>query len=903
MEFRVFGQVEGRDDAGLSVAISPTGRAILAVLLLHLGQPITTERLITLVWDKPCNADTFYRHVTELRRSLADVFGAAARLPRSKNSALQLDLTEEAVDYHRFRNHFQAGKIAFTKKEFRAALTELRQAMRQCQGHPLTGVSASDGMANLRVRLDGERQNACQLLINTLLTLGRYSDALAEIDFYRTQWRHDEFLAAARERAAAGRGQEVVAGNVISKARSVVRPVRRFIAGDAGEASLDAAAGQLADAVRRQWEHEEALRRIHDPFPLPVRWHTAPAELTDHWANVARASATTLADPFAEGDLDQVADMLREVRRLVVLGRAGSGKTILVMRLVLKLLASPDTDLVPVIFSLGSWNPAEVSMRDWLADQLSRDHPGLAARGPDNITLAAALVRDGRILPVLDGFDEIADGLHGAALRSLNTLTTPLVLTSRTAEFEAAITATDVLTNAAGIELDELTLRDLTAYLPRTTTRTALRDGETTPIWDPVLARLDSAGDLKKVLSTPLMVGLARAIYSDTREHDPVELLDTGRFGTADAVEAHLLNAFVPAVYRHPPLDRDRRRYRRWDPDLAHQWLHQLARQLNRLGTRDLLWWQLGRTVPRVVTLAAFAAVGALAASLTGMLFTMGLEFLLTFGLVAGLMYGLSYGLVPGLLVGVTFTFLGGAASRLTGVLAIGFGVRVAAGIVFSLAVGVLFGALVTKEPEPQSIKFRVRGRLPEITRRVLVGLAVGPLVGVTFGVAFDLAGGPSAELGTAITGGIAGGLIAGPMVGLIGGLAVAVDIRTAISPADLLKSSRTNAVVQSVAIGLVFGAAFGVAFEVMTGQAASLATGPAVGLVAGVVVGLGMTAWGRWVLVARVWFSLTNKQPWVMIAFLEDAHRRGVLRQAGAVYQFRHARLQDHLASVTLGG
>jgi hypothetical protein len=30
---------------------------------------------------------------------------------------------------------------------------------------------------------------------------------------------------------------------------------------------------------------------------------------------------------------------------------------------------------------------------------------------------------------------------------------------------------------------------------------------------------------------------------------------------------------------------------------------------------------------------------------------------------------------------------------------------------------------------------------------------------------------------------------------------------------------------------------------------------------------------------------------------FLADAHQRGVLRQAGAVYQFRHAELQRHLA------
>jgi len=33
-------------------------------------------------------------------------------------------------------------------------------------------------------------------------------------------------------------------------------------------------------------------------------------------------------------------------------------------------------------------------------------------------------------------------------------------------------------------------------------------------------------------------------------------------------------------------------------------------------------------------------------------------------------------------------------------------------------------------------------------------------------------------------------------------------------------------------------------------------------------------------------------------MAFLADAHQRGVLRQAGAVYQFRHIELQHRLAT-----
>jgi hypothetical protein len=32
-------------------------------------------------------------------------------------------------------------------------------------------------------------------------------------------------------------------------------------------------------------------------------------------------------------------------------------------------------------------------------------------------------------------------------------------------------------------------------------------------------------------------------------------------------------------------------------------------------------------------------------------------------------------------------------------------------------------------------------------------------------------------------------------------------------------------------------------------------------------------------------------------MAFLEDAHARGVMRQAGTVYQFRHLELQRRLA------
>ncbi|NEB95161.1 hypothetical protein [Streptomyces bauhiniae] len=56
------------------------------------------------------------------------------------------------------------------------------------------------------------------------------------------------------------------------------------------------------------------------------------------------------------------------------------------------------------------------------------------------------------------------------------------------------------------------------------------------------------------------------------------------------------------------------------------------------------------------------------------------------------------------------------------------------------------------------------------------------------------------------------------------------------------------------------------------------------------------LSAWGRFA-VARVWLALTGRLPWRLMAFLEDAHRRGVLRRSGACFEFRHLRLQSHLA------
>ncbi len=674
-----------------------------------------------------------------------------------------------------------------------------------------------------------------------------------------------------------------------------------------GRIEQDAAAAELATVVGAQWHDEEERRRIHDPFPLPVHWHPAAPQLVDHWANIRRAPAGASPGPLAvTGRLERIADIYRQIPsgRLVVLGRAGAGKTIVALRFVLDMIAARgSTDPVPVLFSVGPWNPTTASLRTWCTSQLERDYPALAARGPAGSTLAADLVGAGRILPVLDGFDEIADGLRCAALHALNATTMALVLTSRPGEYVAAVTATDVLSAAAGIELDDLSLADLNDYLPRTT-RPAIADGQLTTVWDPVLVHLrDHPADpasktLRQVLSTPLMVTLARAVYSDTPGHNPVDLLNTDRFDTAAALREHLLDAFTPAAYQDPLGDYPGRGHRQWDPAQAQHWLGCIAWHLDRLGTHDLALWQLGTTSRLIRGLIAgvgSALVFGLAGWLSGGGLATGSRYALTYALINGLVFGIAGGLSFGLgsrrePSHAQIRFRGAATPyirRLAGGFVVGavFALAVGLGLdrilLSGLACGLALGSYVwlhrptfiASAPSPREVLHQ--DRTATLAFGLAVALAFGTVGGLTVGFAgdhaFSFPSRPVDIVVAALMSLAAGALIGGLSYGRVG----AISYAFAVTVAGALGDGPAN--VTGVGAGLSYGITFGCAVGAVT---------------------MLPRAWGTYT-VNRTWLALRGHLPWRLMAFLTDAHRRGVLRQSGGVYQFRHARLQNHLAQI----
>ncbi|MEU7524429.1 NACHT domain-containing protein [Saccharothrix sp. NPDC042600] len=411
---------------------------------------------------------------------------------------------------------------------------------------------------------------------------------------------------------------------------------------------LSAVADRLAAAVHAQWRDEVTRRSLNDPYPLPIGWEPAAADLVTAWADIVRLADrgtgwrrphdgtpwASAADDLAEAD-GKLVTTWRKVPtgRLVVLGEPGAGKTMLLAGFVVDLLAPPSRrpgDPVPVLVSIASWNPRDQHLDAWLVDRLAIDHPALEHEETSGRTLFKALLDNNLIIVVLDGLDEIPEPLRGPALGEINLALhggRPLVISSRTDAYRAATRPLHgqqvTLTGAAGIRLQPLRTNDVLAYLRSSAGGPA---GERR--WARVERSARDGGLLADVLRTPLMATLARTVYNPAPRDSaagplphPDQLLT---LPDRESVERHLFDGFVPAAFRAHPTRRSR-----WRPQEAVTWLGYLAHHLehDRHGQPNLTWWQLRlRSAPLApptwFAIAAGAVLAVVAALAAGTLYS-----------------------------------------------------------------------------------------------------------------------------------------------------------------------------------------------------------------------------------------------------------------------------------------
>jgi hypothetical protein len=607
---------------------------------------------------------------------------------------------------------------------------------------------------------------------------------------------------------------------------------------------LDRAAEELARLVDAQWRREAQRRGLLHPGPMRIPWSSTTRPVS--------APVSEIVTPMPgirptrlhlRGHIGEIADTWRRLpaRQLVVIGSPAAGKTTLAVLFVREVLAArAPGEPVPVLLNLAGWDPAATHLDTWIARRLVADYPQLTQKSSYGEEAAVRLVDRWQVIPVLDGLDEMPEVLRPLAITALNQAVAgerPLVVTCRTDEFEETIAASGApLGRAAVVELAPLRGDGIVDYLPAGQVDGAAR-------WSAVLARLSAEPDgvLAQAMSNPLMTYFARTAYA-AADTDPETLLT---FDTVTEVEEHLFETYLPTTYRQRPPTTNEEALRPYRAEEVRRWLSFIAGQLHRKGKRNLCLWRLEDIRPEFGK-----SVGMLLRSWRGWLWVVGGLALLGVVMVATLRVDGAelLGVLPLALL-IFFWRKPGASPARVRVRP----VRVSLGLVLLIGLGAFF--------------VNANRLLTELASWAQLAMVV------PFTVAFLL-------IGRTI------------FVGLID----ASPSKAVLSPAIALRQDR-GAVVALVltTIGMAF------AYVTLVEQTSPeeilglVGAGLGAGLAASVALGVGV-AWANWVT-GRAWLAIPGVLPWRLLPFIEDAHRRGVLRAVGTEYQFRHVRLQDYLS------
>ena len=180
MDFRILGPLEVRDDG---VELSLGGgkqRALLALLLIHPNESLSTDRLIDELWDEqppPTAAKILQNYVSQLRR----VVGDDRLQTQARGYALRVGPGELDVD--RFRQRFEEGRRAQAAGDpERASLLLRRSAARSGAGRRSPTSPTRRSPASEIGRLEELHLSVLIERMDADLALGRHGDLIGELE-------------------------------------------------------------------------------------------------------------------------------------------------------------------------------------------------------------------------------------------------------------------------------------------------------------------------------------------------------------------------------------------------------------------------------------------------------------------------------------------------------------------------------------------------------------------------------------------------------------------------------------------------------------------------------------------------------------------------------------------------
>jgi predicted ATPase/DNA-binding SARP family transcriptional activator len=192
MEFRILGSFEVVGLEGLIDLRGAKRRGLLACLVVHAGQPLSTDRLVEELWGEDGSAGaarTVQTYVSQLRKLLHD---EAARL-ETRPGGYVLEVDPADVDAYRFERGVNA---AGSEPDPEGRLAMVDEALSLWRGPPLGEFAGAGWVDREATRLDAVYLRAQQQRCDTLLGLGRAREAVEELDLLVDSHPLDERLWA-----------------------------------------------------------------------------------------------------------------------------------------------------------------------------------------------------------------------------------------------------------------------------------------------------------------------------------------------------------------------------------------------------------------------------------------------------------------------------------------------------------------------------------------------------------------------------------------------------------------------------------------------------------------------------------------------------------------------------------
>ena len=409
MRFGLLGTLAAWTENGKLVEVPEAKvRALLADLLIHLGRPVSADRLIDDLWgdDLPAHpAGALQLKVSRLRQALENAEPGCGELVVFRSPGYLLRVESSALDEGRFAALVERAGATEDRRD-RAGL--LADALALWRGPPLADFADAMFAQAAIARLEEQRLVALEEQAEARLALGEHSLLAGELGELVADHPLRERLRAAHMLALYRAGRQAEAVNSYSE-------LRGRLADDLG---LDPGPG-LAALYQAILEQATDLQCIQAPPTLAARPRTnIPVMLTEV---VGRTAAVT-----------ELRELLTERRLVTLTGPGGVGKTRLAVETAAG-LAGAFPDGVWLVELAGPALAGACAPADAVMTVLGiRDDSSV-----DPFDLLADALRASRMLLILDNCEHLVDQAAkltarllqaGSELRILVTSREPLML-------------------------------------------------------------------------------------------------------------------------------------------------------------------------------------------------------------------------------------------------------------------------------------------------------------------------------------------------------------------------------------------------------------------------------------------------------------------------------------------